>query len=56
MDRAPMDTVVGQYAVFKPRTGDVFSIKGRTFFNVKESDLLATFDTIQDFQRLTQSA
>lgn len=53
MDRAPMDSKVGQYALFKPRSGDVLSVAGRLFFNVKEDDLLLTVDTLEEFQRLT---
>ena len=52
MDRVSMESKAGQFALFKPRHADVFSIKGRTFFSVKEDDLLLTTDTIEDFQRL----
>lgn len=52
MDQAPMSVTVGQYAIFKPRSADVLSIKGRTFFSVREDDLLATMDEAA-FNQLT---
>ena len=56
MDRAPMDTKVGQYVLFKPRSGDVFRIASRTFFNVSEDNLLLSVDTLEEFQQLTPVA
>lgn len=53
MDQAPMDATLGQYVLFKPRSADVFSIAGRTFFNVHEDNLLLSVDTLEEFQQLT---
>jgi len=38
------DVQLGTYALFKPRSGDVFSIAGRQFAAVHERDLTSTMD------------
>lgn len=53
MDLVPMEAQVGEYVVFKPRSGDVFQVAGRTFASVHEDDLLASVATLEEFQQLT---
>lgn len=51
----PMTSRVGQYAVFRPRSADVFSVRGVTYFNVHEDDLLLVTDSLEEFQKLTST-
>jgi co-chaperonin GroES (HSP10) len=43
----------GQYVLFKKHTADVFSIKGQTFYAVREADCLLVAPDLATFQQLT---
>jgi co-chaperonin GroES (HSP10) len=53
MNHAPIESKVGQYVIFKRHHADVFAVRDRIFFNVREDDLLAVTDDEATFQSVT---
>ena len=48
----PVNLQVGQYALFKKHSADVFTIASRLFFAVQEEDILAVIDDAKTFESL----